>query len=236
MNEPQRSDVLERNENGAARVGVQLAQAAAARAGKIAAPKIFTTPDPGLFADQDAHFEVRPIGTSLGMRELARLHKRSWAGVGIVEKRVLTQLWPVAFHFGLYLVKRGEEQKRPPVVGAFWARSLAEAPLTVGHLYPASLFRGLLANEIFEFGGMVIDPMVQKRGLAKALADAARVFIFSRRPELLITNPVEPLYPIYKSFGLKTVGNAPVDYPYLPGAKVWLMYAKFKDLAAPYFM
>jgi hypothetical protein len=236
MNEPQRSDIAERTENGGARGGVQIGQAAGARAGIAAAPKIFTTPDPEIFADLDGRFEVRPIGTPLGMRELARLHKRSWAGVGIIEKRVLMQLWPVAFHFGLYWVRRDDEQKRPPIVGAFWARSLAEAPLTVGHLYPASLFKGLLANEIFEFGGMVIDPTVQKRGLAKALADAARLFIFSRRPELLITNPVEPLYPIYKSFGLKTVGKAPVDYPYLPGAKVWLMYAKFKDLAAPYFM
>ncbi len=198
--------------------------------------KIFTPPDPGMFADQEGRFEVRPIGTPLGMRELARLHKRSWGGVGIIEKRVLMNLWPMAQHFGLYWLQRGAEEKRPPIVGAFWARSLAEAPLTVGHLYPASLFKGLSANEIFEFGGLVIDPNMQKRGLAKALADGARLFIFSRRPALLITNPVEALYPIYKSFGLKTVGSKPVDYPYLPGAKVWLMYAKFRDLAAPYFM
>lgn len=198
--------------------------------------KIFAPPDAGTFADQEGRFEVRPIGTSLGMRELARLHKRSWAGVGIIEKRVLMNLWPMALHFGLYWVKRGEEETRPPIVGAFWARSLAEAPLTVGHLYPASLFKGLSASEIFEFGGLVIDPAMQKRGLAKALAEGARLFIFSRRPALLITNPVEVLYPIYKSFGLKTVGKKPVDYPYLPGAKVWLMYARFRDIAAPYFM
>ena len=234
--EPQSRVTAERHENGIAADAIKIPLISAERAGKTAGPKIFITPDPRTFADQEGHFEVRPVGTPLGMKELARLHKRSWAGVGIVEKRVLTQLWPMAFHFGLYLVKRGEEQKRPPIVGAFWARSLAEAPLTVGHLYPASLFKGLLANEIYEFGGLVIDPTVQKRGLAKALADAARLFIFSRRPELLITNPVEVLYPIYKSLGLKTVGKAPVDYPYLPGAKVWLMYAKFKDLAAPYFM
>jgi ribosomal protein S18 acetylase RimI-like enzyme len=203
---------------------------------KKPAPRLFTTPDPATLADQDGYFEVRPIGTARGMRELAQLHKRSWAGVGIIEKRVLAKLWPMAQHFGLYLIRRGEEQGRPPIVGAFWARSLAEAPLTVGHLYPPELFKGLLANDIFEFGGLVIDPAVQKRGLAKALADAARLFIFSRRPELLITNPVEVLYPIYKSFGLKTIGDAPVDYPYLPGAKVWVMYARFKDLAAPYFM
>ncbi len=198
--------------------------------------KVFTPPDPAAYADEEGRFEVRPIGTAQGMRELARLHRRSWGGVGIIEKRVLTQLWPMALHFGLYWIRRGEEDKRPPVVGAFWARCLAEAPLTVGHLYPASLFKGLSASEIFEFGGLVIDPAMQKRGLAKALADGARLFIFSRRPALLITNPVEALYPIYKSFGLKTVGDKPVDYPYLPGAKVWLMYARFRDLAGPYYM
>jgi len=209
---------------------------AAGPAPKADSVKIFTPPDLGTVADEEGRFEVRPIGTALGMRELARLHKRSWGGVGIIEKKVLMNLWPMALHFGLYWVKRGEEDKRPPIVGAFWARSLAEAPLTVGHLYPAALFKGLSASEIFEFGGLVIDPTMQKRGLAKALADGARLFIFSRRPALLITNPVEALYPIYKSFGLKTVGNKPVDYPYLPGAKVWLMYARFKDIAAPYFM
>jgi hypothetical protein len=198
--------------------------------------RIFSPPDPATFAEPEGRFEVRPIGTALGMRELARLHKRSWGGVGIIEKRVLMNLWPMAQHFGLYWVKRGEEERRPSIVGAFWARSLAEAPLTVGHLYPAWLFKGLSATEIFEFGGLVIDPTMQKRGLAKALADGARLFIFSRRPALLITNPVEALYPIYKSFGLKTVGKKSVDYPYLPGAKVWLMYARFRDLAAPYFM
>ncbi|HKD68513.1 MAG TPA: hypothetical protein VKB84_16820 [Candidatus Binataceae bacterium] len=198
--------------------------------------RIFTSPDPASFAEPDGRFEVRPIGTRTGMRELANLHQRSWGGVGIIEKRVLMNLWPMALHFGLYWIQRGEEARRPPIVGAFWARSLAEAPLTVGHLYPASLFKGLSAEEIFEFGGLVIDPTMQKRGLAKALADGARLFIFSRRPALLITNPVEALYPIYQSLGLKTVGKKPVDYPYLPGAKVWLMYARFKDLAAPYFM
>ena len=197
---------------------------------------VFSPPDPGTFADAEGYFEIRPIGTPLGMKELARLHSRSWAGVGIVEKPVLMTLWPMAQHFGLYWIKRGESGKRPPIVGAFWARSLAESPLTVGHLYPESLFKDLAASDIFEFGGLVIDPTMQKRGLAKALADGARLFIFSRRPELLITNPVEALYPIYKSFGLKTVGDKPVDYPYLPGAKVWLMYARFRDIAAAYFM
>ena len=193
-------------------------------------------PDPAEFTDAEGYFEVRPIGTSLGMRELKALHKRAWGGIGIKEKQVLMILWPLALHFGLYFIKRGEESKRPRIVGAFWARSLAEAPLTLGHLYPPTLFKGLLANDIFEFGGLVIDPMMQKRGLAKSLADGARLFIFSRRPELLITTPVEALYPIYKNFGLKTVGTGPVDYPYLPGAKVYLMYGRFKDIAEPYFM
>jgi hypothetical protein len=214
------------------------AQDGAVSTAAVKAPscKIFNSPDAGISPDRDGHFEVRPIGTALGMRELTRLHKRSWGGVGIIEKRVLMTLWPMALHFGLYWIKRGEEEKRPPIVGAFWARSLAEAPLTVGHLYPAVLFKGVCAEEIFEFGGLVIDPTMQKRGLAKALADGARLFIFSRRPALLITNPVEALYPIYKGLGLKTVGDKAVDYPYLPGVKVWLMYARFKDLAAPYFM
>jgi hypothetical protein len=198
--------------------------------------RLFTPPESPAIADHEGWFEIRPIGSPLGMRELARLHKRAWSGVGITEKPVLMNLWPMAQHFGLYWIRRAAESQRPPIVGAFWARSLAEAPLTVGHLYPAELFKGLLATEIFEFGGLVIDPAVQKRGLTKALADGARLFIFSRRPELLITNPVEALYPVYKSFGLKTVGNRPVDYPYLPGARVWLMYARFKDIALPYFM
>jgi hypothetical protein len=233
MKESNNVILAEQTENVAEAEPVRIQSAA--RGGRTNV-RIFSSPEPAALADPEGHFEVRPIGTSLGMRELARLHKRSWAGVGIIEKKVLMNLWPTALHFGLYWVKRGEEQQRPQIAGGFWARSLAEAPLTVGHLYPAPLFKGLLANEIFEFGGMVIDPTLQKRGLAKALADGARMFIFSRRPALLITNPVEPLYPIYKSFGLKTVGTKPVDYPYLPGMKVWLMYAKFKDIAAPYFM
>jgi hypothetical protein len=202
--------------------GDTIANGAPAAATKTHEVKVFTPPEPKTFSDTHGYFEVRPIGTPLGMRELASLHKRAWAGVGIIEKRVLMNLWPMALHFGLYWIRRGDEGKRPQIVGAFWARSLAEAPLTVGHLYPAPLFRGLMASDVFEFGGLVIDPAMQRHGLTKALADGARLFIFSRRPELLITNPVEALYP--------------VDYPYLPGAKVWLMYAHFKDLAGPYFM
>jgi hypothetical protein len=221
---------------GAVATGARRNGGASAASAEASGIKIFSPPDLAALAEREGRFEVRPIGTRTGMRELAHLHKRSWGGVGIIEKRVLMNLWPMALHFGLYWIQRGEEARRPPIVGAFWARSLAEAPLTVGHLYPASLFKGLPAEEIFEFGGLVIDPAMQKRGLAKALADGARLFIFSRRPALLITNPVETLYPIYQSLGLKTVGKKPVDYPYLPGAKVWLMYARFKNLAAPYFM
>jgi hypothetical protein len=125
---------------------------------------------------------------------------------------------------------------RPPLVGAFWARCLADAPLTIGHLYPPAIFRKTMANEVYEFGGMVLDPTVQKKGLARTLADAARLFIFSRRPELIIVTPVEPLYALYKTFGLKTIGDGPVDYPYMDGVKVYLMYGRFRELATPYFM
>jgi len=181
-------------------------------------------------------FEVRPIGTSLGLRELAALHKRTWGSLGVAEKKVYSMLWRVGLHFGLYLIRAGEEGRRPPLVGAFWARSLDEAPLIFGHLYPVSLFRGLRANEVFEFGGMVIDPTLQHRGLVKALADAARIFLFARRPALIITTPIEPLHETYKRLGLRTVGEEPVDHPYVQGVKVYLMYAKLKELIRPYFM
>ena len=55
-------------------------------------------------------------------------------------------LWPLALHFGLYQIKPGQEQRRPPLIGAFWARCLADAPLTLGHLYPAALFKDMLAT------------------------------------------------------------------------------------------
>ncbi len=188
-------------------------------------------------AELEGRLEVRPIGTARGLHELAALHKRTWSGLGVEEKRLQRLLWPLALHFGLYLVRRGQPaQERPPLIGAFWARALAEAPLTMGHLYPAALFRGLLAQDVFEFGGMVIDPDVQHRGLVKALADTARLFLFSRRPELIITTPVPALYELYKSFGLKAVKDAPVEHPHFPGAQVYLMYGRFRKLAGPYFM
>jgi hypothetical protein len=180
--------------------------------------------------------EVRPIGTPLGLRELAALHRRTWSNLNVQEKRVHMLLWPLALHFGLYQVKPGQERRRPPLIGAFWARCLAEAPLTLGHLYPAPLFKGMMASDVWEFGGMVIDVTYQGRGLVKLLSDTARIFLFSRRPKLLITNPVEPLYEMYKHFGLKTVGNKPIDHPHAYNVKVWLMYGRFDDLSKPYFM
>ena len=107
--------------------------------------------------ETDGYVDVRPIGTTQGLRELAQLYKKCGGELGALERKVHMMLWPLALHFGLYWVKRGRESKRPPLVAAFWARSLAEAPLTLGHLYPPALFKGLLAGDMFEFGGMVID-------------------------------------------------------------------------------
>src|SRR5712675_2002509 len=187
-------------------------------------------------SNAEDRLEVRPIGTSQGFRELAVLHKRTWSMLNVREKKVHALMWPLAIHFGLYSVKPGTERKRPPLIGAFWARCLAEAPLTLGHLYPPQLFKGLLASEVFEFGGMVIDPNYQGKGLVKMMSDTARLFVFSRRPQLLITNPVEPLYELYKQLGLKTVGREPVEHPHAFNVKVWLMYGRFEELSKPYFM
>ena len=184
----------------------------------------------------EAHLEVRPIGTPLGLRELAALLKRTWKMLNVQEKRVHVLLWPLAIHFGLYAVGQGSERRRPPLIGAFWARCLADAPLTLGHLYPAQLFKGMLASEVFEFGGMVIDPNYQGKGLVKMMSDTARLFVFSRRPKLLITNPIEPLYEMYKQLGLKTVGREPVEHPHAFNVKVWLMYGRFDEMSKPYFM
>ncbi|MGA6972940.1 MAG: hypothetical protein WBY93_15000 [Candidatus Binatus sp.] len=184
----------------------------------------------------ESRLEVRPIGTSMGLRELAALHKRTWKMLNVQEKRVHVLLWPLAIHFGLYSVGQGSERRRPPLIGAFWARCLAEAPLTLGHLYPPQLFKGLYASEVFEFGGMVIDPNYQGKGLVKMMSDTARLFVFSRRPKLLITNPVEPLYEMYKQLGLKTVGREPVEHPHAFNVRVWLMYGKFDEMSKPYFM
>ena len=62
------------------------------------------------------------------------------------------------------------------------------------------------------------------------------MFLVSRRPRLIITNPVEPLYELYKQFGLKTVGNKPIEHPHAYNVKVWLMYGDFNELAKPYYM
>ncbi len=184
----------------------------------------------------EARLEVRPIGTPMGLRELAALHKRTWKMLNVQEKRVHMLLWPLAIHFGLYNVGQASERRRPPLIGAFWARCLADAPLTLGHLYPAPLFKGMLASEVFEFGGMVIDPTFQGKGLVKLMSDTARLFVFSRRPKLLITNPVEPLYEMYKQLGLKTVGREAVEHPHAFNVKVWLMYGRFDEMSKPYFM
>jgi hypothetical protein len=191
---------------------------------------------PPRHTDLEARLEVRPIGTPLGLRELAALHKRTWKMLNVQEKRVHVLLWPLAIHFGLYAVGPGSERRRPPLIGAFWARCLADAPLTLGHLYPAPLFKGMLASEVFEFGGMVIDPNYQGKGLVKMMSDTARLFVFSRRPKLLITNPIEPLYEMYKQLGLKTVGREPVEHPHAFNVKVWLMYGRFDEMSKPYFM
>jgi hypothetical protein len=183
-----------------------------------------------------SRLEVRPIGTSLGLKELAALHRKTWSMLKVEEKQVHMMLWPLALHFGLYEIRPGQERKRPALIGAFWARCLADAPLTLGHLYPPAIFKGLYAADVWEFGGMVIDPTYQGKGLVKTLSDAAKMFLFSRVPALIITNPVEPLYEIYKHFGLKTVGNKPVEHPHAFNVKVWLMYGDFKKLAQPYYM
>src|SRR6266446_5857820 len=124
---------------------------------------------PKLSSDLDGYFDVRPIATPRGLKELSKLHRRTWQAIGVDERAVYTTLWPVSLHFGLYWVKPGEMNNRPPLVGAFWARCLADAPLTIGHLYPPAIFRKTMANEVYEFGGMVLDPTVQKKGLARTL-------------------------------------------------------------------
>jgi hypothetical protein len=183
----------------------------------------------------EGRLEVRPIGTTLGLKELAALHRKTWSNLNVQEKRVHMLLWPLALHFGLYHVRAGE-RRRPPLIGAFWSRCLADAPLTLGHLYPAALFKDMMASDVWEFGGMVIDTSYQGRGLVKMLSDTARIFLFSRRPKLLITNPIEPLFEMYKQFGLKPVGNKPVEHPHAYNVKVWLMYGRFDDLSKPYYM
>jgi len=195
-----------------------------------------TASGPFVSAAAGERLEVRPIGTQTGFRELAALHRRTWKNLEVEEKRVHMILWPLALHFGLYEIRPGQEKKRPRLIGAFWTRCLADAPLTLGHLYPASLFRGLDAGDVWEFGGMVIEPHYQGKGLVKMMSETARLFLFSRRPRLIITNPVEALYDLYRQFGLKAVGKRPIAHPHAYNVKVWLMYGDFEKLARPYFM
>ncbi len=89
----------------------------------------------------------------MGLRELAALHKRTWRTLNVQEKRVHVLLWPLAIHFGLYAVGPGKERRRPPLIGAFWARCLAEAPLTLGHLYPPQLFKGCSRRKCSSLAG-----------------------------------------------------------------------------------
>jgi len=185
---------------------------------------------------EEGKLVVRPIGSREGLKELAALHRRTWGQLNVQEKQVHMLLWSAAFHFGLYWMRPGESRGRPPLIGAFWARCLCDAPLTLGHLYPPALFKGLNAEEVFEFGGMVIDPTLQHRGLVRTISDTARLFLFSRRPKLIITNPVEPLYPFYKSMGLKSVGDRPIEHPHAFNVKVWLMYGRWDQLSRPFFM
>jgi len=195
-----------------------------------------TPPSPAAVADVEGRIEVRPIGTRIGFAELAALHKKTWSNLNVREKQVHALLWPLALHFGLYVIRPGEERRRPRLIAAFWARCLADSPLTLGHLYPPQLFKDLRATDVWEFGGMVVEPTLQHRGLMRTLTDTARLFLFSRRPRLMITNPVEPLYELYRQFGMKTIGSAPVEHPHADNVKVWLMYGKFEELSKPYFM
>src|SRR5260370_35551968 len=119
---------------------------------------------PPKHSDLEGRLEVRPIGTPTGLRELAALHKRTWSNLNVQEKRVHVLLWPLAIHFGLYSVRPGAERRRPPLIGAFWARCLAEAPLTLGHLYPPQLFKGLLASEVFKSGATENRPTYNGKG------------------------------------------------------------------------
>ena len=59
----------------------------------------------------EARLEVRPIGTPMGLRELAALHKRTWKMLNVQEKRVHMLLWPLAIHFGLYNVAQASERR-----------------------------------------------------------------------------------------------------------------------------
>jgi hypothetical protein len=184
----------------------------------------------------EGYIEVRPIGTTQGLKELAQLYKKTGGELGALERKVHMMLWPLALHFGLYMTLPGRESKRPPLVGAFWARSLAEAPITLGHLFPAALFKGIMAGDVWEFGGMAVDPDFRRDRLIAVMTETIRLFLFSRRPELVIATPVESLHDLYKQLSLKTVGTRPVEHPHVAGVRVYLMYGRFKELAGPLFM
>src|SRR5437588_650335 len=59
----------------------------------------------------EGRLEVRPIGTPIGLRELAGLHRKTWTMLNVEEKRVHMMLWPLALHFGLYQLKPGQERR-----------------------------------------------------------------------------------------------------------------------------
>jgi hypothetical protein len=231
------SRLLEESRKPRASEERNLKQAVASFVGS-AETMVLEQPSPREAVEAETHgrLEVRPIGTPLGLKELANLHKKTWSNLNVAEKRVHLLLWPLALHFGLYKIKPGQEQRRPPLIGAFWARCLADAPLTLGHLYPTALFKDVLASDVWEFGGMVVDTTYQGKGLVKLLSDTARIFLFSRRPKLLITNPIEPLYEMYKKLGLRTVSDKPIAHPHAYNVNVWLMYGRFDEMSKPFYM
>ncbi len=71
---------------------------------------------PPRHSELEGRLEVRPIGTALGLRELAALHKRTWRTLNVKEKRVLAAMaagdpfWPV----------RGGTGQRATAAAAAW--------------------------------------------------------------------------------------------------------------------
>jgi len=60
--------------------------------------------------------------------------------------------------------------------------------------------------------------------------------LFLATPKLLITNPIEPLYEMYKRWGSRRSVAEPVEHPHAFNVKVWLMYGRFEEMSKPYFM
>src|SRR5260370_32270771 len=70
------------------------------------APELLTRVTEGPGADPSAiaqgessdegRLDVRPIGTPIGLKELAALHKKTWTMLNVEEKRVHMMLWPLA--------------------------------------------------------------------------------------------------------------------------------------------